>query len=586
MSEAAGRFGRTASGALDKASRSAGRFQNITKNILVANLIQRGMGMISSGAQTATEDFMQLDTIVTGAVARFDDIGPSASNARNKVAQFSKEVRDLAAGSGFNATDIAQGLNFIAKAGWDSSVALGILKQTVFTARAGDEGFAETLSMMENLMGTLSLRTGNATKDMANYKMMTDVMTAANNASNIELKDISETLSIAGPTAMAAGADFKDLAAMTAFLGMAGIKGSVGGTTLKKAFTSTIRPTKKAAEAFEVLGVKTTLANGDLKQTPQLFRELGASLGKFKGNAAQLAAIETIFGKYGLAGNTLLIKSPEMLEKFRGKMDEALDSAEKMDTFMRGSLGIQFDTLKTKAEEAGFKILSAFGGDASTGMMNLADAISKFDVSPFIVIGKALSGIVDAAKFISPVVVPAIIALGMAFTYLKIRTLWMGAGGLIVQAAWGLENFLNLAMGGPGVMYALGNAFGRLNLLVAANPIVAFTLAVGALLSYMWQLEESTGKISKFLDDWHLKWVRTGLADAWAKFSGVDVSADKAINSEVVTEKAKTDWLATQASRGIKLKGQIAITGAPKGSTASMSTSAGPVDTEMLGDNW
>ena len=85
MSAGAKKFGGNADRAFQRASRGARGFGDITKGILAAGAVQKGLGLISSGVSETTTQFASFDDAITGATARFKDIGPDAADFNNQL---------------------------------------------------------------------------------------------------------------------------------------------------------------------------------------------------------------------------------------------------------------------------------------------------------------------------------------------------------------------------------------------------------------------------------------------------------------------------------------------------------------------
>ena len=74
MAKGADRFGNRASKAFKKASIAGAGFGNITKGILAAGAVQRGLGLVEQGVGSVISQFLYFDQAATMASVKFSDV--------------------------------------------------------------------------------------------------------------------------------------------------------------------------------------------------------------------------------------------------------------------------------------------------------------------------------------------------------------------------------------------------------------------------------------------------------------------------------------------------------------------------------
>jgi hypothetical protein len=109
------KFGRTADKSFKKASKSALGFKSVLGGILGAGLISSGLMRLRMGAAAVTDEFIQFDQAATAAAAKFPD-GVKRGTAAFK--QLKAAARDVGATTKFTAAEAAEGLDFLAMAGY------------------------------------------------------------------------------------------------------------------------------------------------------------------------------------------------------------------------------------------------------------------------------------------------------------------------------------------------------------------------------------------------------------------------------------------------------------------------------------
>src|SRR4029077_4883123 len=100
----------------------------------------------------------------------------------------------------------------------------------------------------------------------------------------------------------------EDIAGSAAILGNVGIKGETAGTTLRKAFVSLVRPSKRTVDTLDAMGISqqefnkaTVDAKGNLRPFPQLLGNLAGKFAKLT-KPNQRKAIAQLFGTEALPG--------------------------------------------------------------------------------------------------------------------------------------------------------------------------------------------------------------------------------------------------------------------------------------------
>jgi len=130
-------FGQIAGLAFSKAKVSALGFRSVLSGILAAGVVQRGLGLLRQGLGTLAEEALHFDSAITGAAAAFG-IYDRQSEAFAGLAQTAREVGKT---TEYTAVQGAEGLRFLAKAGWDVATSMKALPTLVNLATASEETF-------------------------------------------------------------------------------------------------------------------------------------------------------------------------------------------------------------------------------------------------------------------------------------------------------------------------------------------------------------------------------------------------------------------------------------------------------------
>src|SRR5690606_8402140 len=130
----------------------------------------------------------------------------------------------------------------------------------------------------------------------------------------------------------------------------AGIKASQAGTALRGAITRMVKPSKDAAAAMDVLGLKLTDAEGNMLPFRDVMDQLRSAFANLTAEQqAQYAA--TIFGQEAMSGMLAISNaSEEDCQKLAAGSDNSASAAERMARQMQGNLKGRLTELKSAIE--------------------------------------------------------------------------------------------------------------------------------------------------------------------------------------------------------------------------------------------
>lgn len=470
MGGAVTKFGDKSSLAFRKASKRGSAFQNVIKGILAAFALQRGINLLQRGLSGVTTQFFEFDDAITGAAARFKDIGPLAKDFNKQMGILKTRARLAGATTEQTATQAAKALDFLARAGFTSAEAMGTLDSMINLATASGEEFATVADFSSDLLGAFFGQIDNTSDKIAKLNRLNDVLVKSANSANVTIESQFETMKTAAPIARKYGATLEEVAALTAVLGNSGIKGSLGATALKNSFVRLAAPTKEVEKGLASLGLTQAdliQESGKMKRVTDILDLLTKRIDKlgFKGKAQELGVFSAIFGLKAAAGAATLADSIRGVREFEQTLINAAGTSEATAARMRKSLGNRLKTLQSTAVELGFKFLQAFEGGIEKGITKAIEAIRKFDVKTIvdglkqIIAGvKMLLGIFNFLKPVLPVLIGGLIAYGVAMRAIQ------------------LFQFIKMVR-------AATAAQGLFNVVMSANPVGLIIIGIAALIA-------------------------------------------------------------------------------------------------------
>ena len=380
---AAARFGKNAEKSFRRASRSATSFGSITKGVVAGLGISRGLNLLSQGVGSVVTQFIAFDKAALGATVRFKDIGPRAADFNEQLKKIEKSARDAGATTQFTAAQAAEGLDFFARAGFTSAEAMLALVPTINLALATGEDFNSVADKSSDLLGAFGLNADNTAQKIANLNRLNDVLVTSANSANVTIETMFETMKQAAPIGRKLGIELEEVAALTAVLGNAGIKGTEAGTALKNMFLRLTAATPATAKMLKAVGVEVDDGTGNMRKFTDIMGDLSAATDEF-GTLKVAKVLDTLFGKRAIAGAANIADAIKQVGDLEKTLKEAGGTSKLTAEIMERGLGAKLLVLSSTATEFGFKILEAFRGDAKNGIEGLTESIRKMDAKPFI----------------------------------------------------------------------------------------------------------------------------------------------------------------------------------------------------------
>lgn len=215
-----------------------------------------GMGAKAIHTAGNFEEAMNAISAVSGATGKdFDDL-------RERAKQLGSETA-------YSATEAANGMEFLAKAGLNTTQILDTIPNALALASAGSIDLAQSADILSNIMSGMGI----AAEDSGRAA---DVLAKAAASSNVDVSMLGESMKYVAPIAKQLGVSLEETSAIIGVLGNAGIQASQAGTSLRAMFTR-FNTHKAANEAFKELGVSLTDGNGQMRSMIDVMKDLSVA---------------------------------------------------------------------------------------------------------------------------------------------------------------------------------------------------------------------------------------------------------------------------------------------------------------------
>lgn len=366
------------------ASRAAGVFKSVVGGILMSNVIGAGFNAMRMGAASVVKEFVDMDQALVSAGAKFQLSKLGADKASAAMQALKDSARGVGAETEYTAAEAAQGLEFLAMAGFTAEQAIAALPAMVDLATASNSDFARASDIASDALGAFGLASKDAQIQATNLKRITDVFAQTTASANVNMEDLYESMKMGGPIMTTAGQSLESFAAMAAIMGNAGIKGSLAGTTLKNTVDRLVAPVGDAKATLKKLNVEIADSGGNMRDVADILSDF-ADATKGMGSAQRTATISTVFGMRAVSGiATILDNGIPTLREYRAGLEKAGGASKRMADEMRQSLGNRIKVIQSGLTELGIKVIEAFRDKFPNALESAIKAISSFDVEPIV----------------------------------------------------------------------------------------------------------------------------------------------------------------------------------------------------------
>lgn len=344
---------KNASSNLDDAAKTATKQSNKLSTVMttvVSKATSKSLDFIGSGVKSFASGILSVGTDFESTMAKVSAIsGATGDNLQS----LNDKARELGAATKYSASEVGEGFNYMAMAGWETGAMLDGIGGMLNLATVGctDLGLASDI-VTDNLTAF-----GLSAKDT---DRMVDAMAATVTGSNTTVELMGETLKYVGSTAGALGYSFEDCSVAIGLMANAGIKGSQAGTSLRSVMNRLANDTSGATTTLQEMGVEIVNADGSMRDFGDVMTDMrGVFTGLSEAEKAQLAS--TIAGTEGMSGLLAIVNaSDEDYAKLTGSINNSAGAAQEMADIMGDTTENKIKSLQSKVQELqlkGFEVL-------------------------------------------------------------------------------------------------------------------------------------------------------------------------------------------------------------------------------------
>lgn len=387
--------------------RSINAFKSVNRSLAdFEGVLTSVTGPLASVADDILKVDATLAALSTGALAYslrtfadFEDVmlkvkGVIGAN-QEEYERLTQLTQELGATTRYTATEAAQGLEFLALAGFTVEDAIGSLPQVLQLAQASATDLGRAADIVTNIMAGYGVEV----EDLASAS---DVLTATFTNSNTSLDQLGQAFKFVGPVAKTLGLEIEETSSLLGILANAGYQAEMGGTALRNILLALVAPAGNfgklakelgvdtaelgvdladSANALKSLGVEVKAADGSLRSFPDIMDDMKAGLDRIPDSADRAAILIEIFGKRGGPQMAALLEQGSgavigLETKIRSLGGVTAYVAEEMESGIGGAARAMRSAMEAIAIEIG----SAISSDilpAASGIVDVFRTIAK-----------------------------------------------------------------------------------------------------------------------------------------------------------------------------------------------------------------
>lgn len=273
----------------------------------------------------------------------------------DEVERLNEKAKELGKSTKFSASEVGQGFEYMAMAGWKTEDMLSGIGGVLDLAAASGEDLGAVSDIVTDAMTAFGLGSDQEER-------FADVLAAASSNANTNVAMMGETFRYVAPVAGALGYEIEDTAVAIGLMANSGIKASQAGTALRSMFSRLSKPTAEVQSAMEALNLSLTDKDGNMKSFLELQKDMRAGFaGMADVQKAEVAA--KLAGQEAMSGILAIANSSDAdFEKLTEAINNSAGAAEKMSEIRLDNLKGDLTIMRSAAEGFGIDLYENLSG--------------------------------------------------------------------------------------------------------------------------------------------------------------------------------------------------------------------------------
>jgi len=412
---------------------------------------------VIEGAKKAVSEIINFDQALHNLMA-------ISGATRGEVGAMGDIIKTLGSTTRYGAKEIADGMVYLAQAGFSAEESLVAIKDIAILSTATLEKFETTADLVTTTIRSFGLQASDTAR-------VTDIFATAINKSKLDIDKLRVAFNYVGPFAHKAGMTLEETAASMMVLADAGVRQSTIGTGLRQVIARLAGPSEKLREIFSKYKVDMDKVNPATSSFVDIIKELEKVIPKAAESATGLGKAVQLFGLRGAPIISILTEiGSERYQEILNmtfKMGSAAEMAEiqlqglgSMVKQLGDKMGVLAITIGEGGVSSAFRVLLGILRPLADAMIYIAGtAVGKFNI--------AMTGLTVT-----------ILALYAAFKFLALSFIAFNFGTTIIAANSAAKALGLLTLSAD----ACTLAFRSLWATMLAHPIIAIAAGLAAVI--------------------------------------------------------------------------------------------------------
>lgn len=373
------------------------------------------------------------------------------------------KAREMGAATSFSATEAANGLEYMALAGWDTEQMLDGIGPVLTLAEAGALDLGRASDLVTDSMAGLGLEVN----DLDEYL---DKVAKTAASSNTDIDALMEAMVVAGGTFDRLNVPLEESNAFLGVLANRGFKGSQAGTAMNAIMSRLTQSTGPAAEALKEIGVSAFDSEGNFRGMETVLTDVQKEMNSMTDAEREHYQTQLAGLNHGKTFNAMLSGLGDEYQSLKGDIVDSDGALQEMRDTMKDNLQGRMEEMKSALEETAIILYDNLKPAIETIVEWITKAAEWFqNLSP------TMQNTIIVIAGIAAAIGPLLIILGMMTK--GIGTVMIVVGKLIP------------------LLGALGKAF----IFLATNPIGLIIVAIAALIAIGVAVYKNWDKIKEWL---------------------------------------------------------------------------------------
>ena len=303
------------------------------------------------------------------------NVGAISESARENIGALTDQAKELGATTAFTSRQAADGMSFLAMAGFEANETISAMPGLLSLASAGGIQLAQAADIASNVLSGFGMGATEAGR-------VADVLAFGAANANVNVGMLGESMKMVAPVASSMGISLESVSAAAGLLGDAGIQGTMAGTNLRGILLSLAAPTKEAAGSLQKLGVEVFDAQGNMKDMAGIVAEFETNMVGLT-DQEKAKALKAIFGKQNIgAFSALLAEGSEKLGEFTQELNLSGGAAQLMADSKLDTLQGSITLFKSATDGAATSVGDIFAPAIRAGVDALTSLVGAFNSAP------------------------------------------------------------------------------------------------------------------------------------------------------------------------------------------------------------